>query len=288
MGNQLGKAIENSILGQEGKVLRRGQPPREGYDTLRQREIWSTFHLTNGQGLAINTSALTGNVPVLQAGTYDLFVTDAGAAGQGLPDGLQMTPLDTNFVGAGRMPDQQNLAVWEIGVSVLEQRSDVVELSPTTRGAGQPDPDDVDKILTEGVLVWKALTQTVPYGHLSDYVSAGGPSIVVPSVLDYTATGAVAAGPPAGGVGGMGAGDVTAQPWALQVPKLQTNGGGGNAAPGARTKLDVPIFLPSKTQWKVQLVFKRPVVLRSLENGGTAGFRVRVDLWCAESYRTSS
>lgn len=287
MGN-LPAQIAGSISNQEDRLLRTGQPPRDRFDTLRQRGIWSTYHLVNGTGLAIVQDATTGNVPVLRAGTYRLFVTDAGAQGQGLPSGLTMDQLDTDFIGSGRVPDQQNFAVWEVGVSVLEQRRSVVELSPATRGAGQPNPDDVDQILTNGVLRIKAISQIVPLGHLADFAEPGGPRIAVPSMLDYTGNAVAAAGPPTGGVGGMSVGSVVDQPWSLGVPRLSTNGGSVTASPGARRRLRVPIFLPAQTQFEFQLSFKRPVLLRSLENGGTAGFRVRVDLWVAESYRPNS
>lgn len=284
----LPRRIQNSIENQTGRLLREGVPPRERFDTLRLRHIWSTFHATNGEGLAIANNAATGNIPVFRAGKYNLFVVDAGSNGQGLPSGLQLTPLDTNFQGAGRVPDQQNFAIWELGVSVLAQREDVVLASPTTRGAGQPHPDDVARFLSETVLQVRYITQEVPLGHCADYAEPGGPAIVQPSLLDYSGNAVAAAGPPAGGVGGLSAGAIAAQPWSLQQPRLQTNGGNGNANPGSRIKLDVPIFLPSSTQFAFQLYVTRPFALRSLENGGTAGFKVRVDLWVAESYRPNS
>lgn len=280
--------LQQDIRRQEENLLVRGQPPRDRFDTLRQRHIWSDYHFVSGTGLAIRQDAGTGNVPVLQSEIYRVFTNAAGQAGQGLPAGFQLTQLDTNFIGSGRVPDQQNFAVWELGVSVLEQRADVVLASPTTRGAGQPHPDDVDKFLTECIVRIKAISQVVPLGHAADFCEPGAPSMVAPSLLDYSATGVVAAGPPAGGVGGMGAGSITAQPWSLQVPHLSSNGGGGVASPGSRLKLDVPIFLPAQTQFEIQLVIKRPFVLRSLQNGGTCGFRVRVDFWAAESYRPNS
>lgn len=280
------KDIARQVSDQEDEMLKRGRTPGDGkFGTLRQRHIWSTYHFVFAPGSAIQTSTVFLNNQIIVPGTYRVFRESVGKNGQGLPAGLMLGDTDTNFLGEGRMPDQQNFAVWEVGVTILPQRVDVVSLALNSRGAGALHPDDVSHILDEGVLRVKYITEEVSLGHFADFAQPGGPGFTVPSVLDYSA-GAVLAG--LGVAGGQNAGNMLGQPFSAQIARSTQNSGNMAASPGTRRKLDIPIFLPARTQFEFQLVFKRPVLLRSIQNGGTVGFSARVDLFVAESYRAVS
>ena len=282
------KDIAKQVSDQEEEMLKAGRVPGDGkFGTLRQRHIWSTYHFVYGAGLAIQNSTLIANNQIVVPGTYRVFRESVGKNGQGLPAGLMLGDTDTNFLGEGRMPDQQNFAVWEVGVSILPQRVDVVSQSLQTRGAGPLHPDDVSKILDDGILRVKYITEEVSLGHFADFAQPGGPGFTVPSVLDYTGAAAYVAASNSV-YGGQNAGNMSGQPFSAQIARAVQNSGNMAASPGTRRKLDVPIFLPARTQFEFQLVFKRPVLLRSLQNGGTVGFQARVDLWVAESYRAVS
>lgn len=281
---RVSKSIAQSIAQQQSNMLRTGKPGPQRYNTIRQRHLWSTYTFCTGG--AINLSTPYAQTPTIQPGTYAVFKTPASQNGQGLPNGVAMTELDTNFGGQGRVPDQQNFSVWEIGVTIGPQRIDVVSGDLPNRGAGPIDPDDVDRILTDGVLRVKYLTEEVPLGSLGEFSQPGGPHLAAPSLLDWSARGL---GLLASGIyGGQSEGTITGQPYSAPVAKTSANGGNLAPAPSLRRKLDVPIFLPATTTFEFQLVFPRPVPLRVLQNGGTAGFTARVDLWVVESYRPHS
>lgn len=104
-------------------------------------------------------SELVGGTPQIHAGDYTLFITLQNQNGQGLPAGFTMTQQDTNNLGSGRVPDDQNFSFWELGVTIEPERQDVV--AGSTAGAvslGNVHPDDVDRILSEGVLQVQYLT----------------------------------------------------------------------------------------------------------------------------------
>lgn len=278
------KSISRSIAQQQSNLLRTGKPGPQRYSTIRQRHLWSTYTFCTGGAISL-TSPYT-QIPTITPNIYPVFKSPVGQQGQGLPSGLQMTDLDTNFAGQGRVPDQQNFSVWEIGVTLGPQRTDVVLASPSNRGAGPLDADDVDRILTDGVLRVKYLTEEVSLGALHEFMQPGGPHMSAPTLLDYTARGL---GILANGVfGGQSEGNPAVQPFSAPVARTQANSGNLAPAPALRRKLEVPIFLGATTQFEFQLAFPRPVPLRTLRNGGTQGFTARVDLWVVESYRPHS
>lgn len=284
-GPNYAQSIANSISGQESKLLRKGELSDWRYSQIRQRHLWSNYHFipqTPGSPILIATG-----VPIVQANTYDTFVTLQNQSGQGLPQGFVMDAGDTNNLGAGRVPDDQNFAVWELGITILPERQDVVNncIASGTGGAGVSlgnlHPEDVDRILDEGVLQVKYLTNSVQLGHLKDFAQSGGPSIVVRSLLSSTAAAATVGGETSGG---LNEGN-TAPSLQARISRLATNSGNTGPNPGTRRKLDVPIFLPATQTYSFQVAFYRPFQLRSKANGGTGCFQVRVDTWAVESFR---
>ncbi len=284
-GPNYAQAIAHSIQGQESKLLRKGELSDWRYSQIRQRHLWSNYHFvpqTPGSPILI-----VGGVPTVQANTYDTFVTLQNQNGQGLPQGFVMDAGDTNNLGAGRVPDDQNFAVWELGVTILPERQDVVN-NCISSGVGGGDvslgnlhPEDVDRILDEGVLQIKYLTNSVQLGHLKDFAQSGGPSIVVRSLLSSTGAASLVGAEVAGG---LGEGNL-APSLAQRITRLATNSGNTAPNPGTRRKLDVPIFLPATQTYAFQVVFYRPFTLRSRKNGGTGTFQIRVDTWAVESFR---
>ena len=274
------RSIAGSIENQQSKLLRKGKLSDWNFSQIRQRELWSTYHMTvAGAASAIQ---LVGGVPEITPNDYPLFVTLQSANGQGLPAGFTMGLDDTNNLGAGRVPDDQNFAFWELGVTIEPEREDVVAGSdPAAVSLGNPHPDDVDKILSEGVLQIQYLTNKVPLGHLKDFAQPGGPVIATPSLLNFTG-GAALVGAQIDG--GLNEGNV-APNVSQKVARLATNSGNAWANPGTRRKLDIPIFLASTQTFQFVVTFSRPVRLRSRLNGGTGCFALRVDGWVVESFR---
>lgn len=282
MGPNYGRSIAQSLAEQETKLLTKGKLSDWRFSQIRQRHIWSVFHFN-----CVNAGSpiqIVAGIPTIQAGVYNAFVTLQDANGQGLPSGLTMTASDTNNLGSGRVPDDQNFAVWELGASIYRPRPDIVALAPTLMSYGNPHPDDVDRILCEGVLSVKYLTNDVPIGHLLDFAQSGGPAFDVPSLLSYTD----AAGPDGATTsiaGGLSEGSFTAQPWSQRVGRLAANSGNGNPNPGTRRKFEVPIFLAATQTYNFNITFARNVQLRAVKNGGTAAFSLRLDTWAVESFR---
>jgi len=274
------RSIAASIEGQQSKLLRKGALSDWRFSQIRQRHLWSDYHFTiAGAASAIQ---LVGGTPQIRAGDYTLFVTLQNQNGQGLPAGFTMTPQDTNNLGSGRVPDDQNFSFWELGVTIEPERQDVV--AGSTAGAvslGNPHPDDVDRILTEGVLQVQYLTNKVPLGHLKDFAQSGGAVMATRSLLSYTGAAALVG---AQVDGGLNEGN-TAPNVSERVGRSATNSGNGWPNPGTRRKLDIPIFLAATQTYAFVVTFARPVTLRSRLNGGTGCFSLRIDGWVVESFR---
>lgn len=259
-------SLRNVIDRQQDQLLQ-GQAVRSFKD-FRCRHLWSTYHFQPGAGS-------------IAAGDYKLFVAAAGKNGQGLPSGLSLDDLDTNFSGEGRVPDDQNLAVWELGVSLLPAREDVVDDNTAIYANGPMEPGDVDNVLSSAVLGVKFVDTELELGPLSTFSQPGGPHIAVPTLLDWTEEDAIRA---LGISGGMATGPA-ASPWQQATARLASSSGNLAPSPATRMRLDVPIFLGHTNTFYFFLRFGRAINLRTVARGGTGAFRARVDLWCAESFR---
>ncbi len=263
-------SIKQLLEGQEDLALRKGQLASEKYDQIRQRHIWSTYYLTKGYaGSALDASAMLAPVEMI------FFAAANGQNGQGLPQGFQLSELDTNFPGTGRVSDDQNFIVWEIGVTLMPMRADIVAGSGGAMSGNTPHPDDCDRLLDDMIESVRYLTNEVPYGPANLFAQSGGPSLVVPSQLDTASSTQSNANQVKGGQGE----DSSRQ------ARVAQNGGGMPAFPSMRRKLDVPIFMQAKQTFAFKLTTYRPRQLLTLAQGGSCGFRVKLDWWAVESFR---
>jgi hypothetical protein len=269
-------SIQAAIQAQDFETLK-GQADRK-FKNVRSRHLWSVYNFS--RSATANSIDANG----LKPGDYSVFSTTAGSNGQGLPQGEDLSEIDTNFPGAGRVGDDQNFAIWELGVSVLPARQSVVALDTTVMAEGPPSPLDVDQILSSGVLVLKYIDVELPLGPLSSFAQPGGPFIAAPTLLDYGQSAQAVA---EGVAGGLAEGS-TASPWDSRQAKLTTNGGNLPAAPGMRRKLQVPIFLPKTVNFTFAFRFARTIKLLTVGQGGTGAFKLRLDWWAVESFRDQS
>ncbi len=279
-------SIRKQIQGQESRLLRQGQAGEQRYSQIRMRHIWSTFYFTSGFSGSIITAA-----GVLQQGEYSFFTALSNQNGQGLPTGFFLSDNDTDFPGANRVSDDQNFSIWEMGLTVQPMRADLAAAVPASMTIGTPHPLDVDQICDNGIVSIKYLTNDIPMGAVGDFVQSGGPSMTAPTLLDYSArasTEAAGAGP-AGNIGGLQEGGVAAgaqvAPWGQRQAIASANSGNLPPAPGARRRMEIPIYLPNTSTFSFKVTFARPITLLTPARGGTGGFRLRLDWWAVESFR---
>lgn len=278
--NQPRTGIQAGIDAQEFATLK--GTADAAFKNVRSRAIWSTYNFSRTAQGAIDANG------ILAPGDYNVFTATSGKNGQGLPSGAELTDLDTNFPGEGRVGDDQNFAIWELGVSVLAARQSVVALDTAAMADGPPNPIDVDQILSSGILVLKYIDVELPLGPLASFSQPGGPMIAVPSLIDYGAS--ITTDYTGGGnlpTGGLAEG-VAGTPWDARQAKLTTNGGNIHAAPGVRRKLQVPIFLGRTVNFRFSFRFARPIQLLKPAQGGTQAFKLRLDWWAVETFRDQS
>lgn len=266
--------IGQQIQNQQSNLLRRGVGGSgEKYDKMRQRHIWSTYTFHSGTGGAISAAGL------LASGDYPIFTTPVGQNGQGYPGGLTMSQRDTNVPGVQRISDNQNFSIWELGVTVMPLRQDVVASSTTTMSQGAPNAEDVDQVCNNVVLQIVYLTNRVTLGHVSDFPSPGGPSMTAPTLLD-------SAGNTNAGFTGGGLGEgVAVAPFDARQLSISNTGGTVSGAPALRRKFKVPIYLQSGDTFSFIYFVPRTVQFRTVANGGRGGFALRLDWWAVESFR---
>ena len=278
------ESIHQALQNQQSMLLQKGQLASEKYDKIRQRHIWSTYYFTSLAGGAIDG---TGNPYFVRQGTYELFTSGVSQNAQGLPSGFQLDSSDTNLpnAGNGRVSDDQNFSIWEIGCSVLPCRQDVIAANPGDMSDGEHLVEDVDEITTNSVLAIKYLTNVVPLGKLGEFAQAGGPDINGRTLLSYAASTTSDAGPPPVEAGGLGEGVQLVTPFDYKLGRVAQNAGNLPASPGLRRKLDIPIFLRNAQTFSFQIIVPRSYIIRSPEEGGLGAFAIRVDWWAVESFR---
>lgn len=276
----MGASLQQMVDRQIAKVLERGQ--RYGrFDQIRQRHFWSSYLFAGYAGSSI------------PAGPYDIFKIPQGQQGQGYP--VPMSTRETNWLGAGRIPDNQNFVITEIGVTIKRP--------PATRQltSGTPDlnggtafdsnaprngiaanmtaaqyaaingmapllPADVQSILYGTVLEFGFLTNSVPLGFLADFSQPSGAYTFAPSYyardLDHN----------------------------IAVNGRQKAGDPSNGVPCAafRRKLEVPILLQHGESQFMRLNVPKAIPIRTLAQGSSGWFEVRVDWWASESFAEKS
>lgn len=269
----LGRMVQRQI----GRVLERGQ--RFGsFDQLRQRHFWSMYLFAGVAGTFI------------PAGQYDIFKAIPGALGQGYS--IPLTTRETNWLGAGRVPDNQNFAISEIGVTITRPPANP-QGSPHVPGAAFTNapangiaasmtpgqvaainglapvlPMDAQSIMYGTILEMVYLTNAVPLGLLADFSQSAGAygfttSPYINSDINDARSGGTEALPP---------GDPT----------------NGIPAAAFRRKLEVPIMLQHGESMGMRLNVPRNITCQSLANGGSGWFEIRVDWWAYESFTEKS
>lgn len=227
-------SIGKQVSRQENHLLRTGSR-FQSFDQLRQRHFWSTYLFT-----------ADANGYVIAGQSYTLFTTPQGQAGQGFT--TQLTDLETNWKGASRVPDNQNIMLTEVGVGLsivpVGVRSDEAENVIVTGAIAE-------QFLENSLLGITYLTNTVELGRCSDFAQPSGASM----------------------------GTFNPQPAAptVNASRVTTN---GFAAPGLRRKFQVPILLGHGETFNFVYIVPRTYSV------GTAGYQIyaRMDFWATESF----
>jgi len=279
--------LKESIEAQIQKVLTRGQR-YASFDQIRQRHFWSSYLFT------------PGGAGLIQAAAYDIFKTIPGYIGQGY--NVPLTTRETNWLGAGRVPDNQNFVITEIGVTIkrppatpqlvaVGEDDDLVHTpgSPFTNppsngiaaslapsvvaginGLAPIHPMDAQAVLYGMVLEMSFLTNNVPIGLCSDFSQSGG-------MVGFTSNPYFTSSFSAGWMGL----DAGASPGGAFLMGDPSN---GVPAAAFRRKLEVPILLQHGEQMGMRLNGPRPIYLQPLALGGTGWVEIRVDWWATESF----
>jgi hypothetical protein len=254
------RSLEAMVQRQIQNVLKRGQR-MERFDQLRQRHFWSCYLFAPGA---------VGGTGIIPAGQYDIFLIPTGLTGQGYPAATPLTVRETNWLNAGRVPDNQNFVITEIGCTI--QRPPAADANAPANSiwlnipAGpaaniQPaagiHPQDAKSILNGIVLEMGFLTNNVPIGLLSDFSQSSGL---------------------------MGINDT-------QLNQETRDPVNGVPAAAFRRKLEVPILLQHGETMRMRLNVHRNIDILDANlatDPGTGWFEVRVDWWAYESFTEKS
>jgi hypothetical protein len=268
-------SLQKMVDAQIAKVLERGS--RYGrFDQIRQRHFWSSYLFAGFAGTSI------------PAGPYDLFKIPSGQQGQGYP--IPMATRETNWLGAGRVPDNQNFVISEIGVTVKRPPANPQDEGPGTAFVTAPPNGiagnmtaaqvaringvvpilaaDAQAILSGMIVEFGFLTNSVPLGYCGDFSQAGGNYAFSPAYYASTQQNVAATDK----AGRQRAGDPT------------------NGVPCAafRRKLEVPILLQHGESQFMRLNVPKAIPIRSLAAGSSGWFEVRIDWWASESFAEKS
>ena len=245
--------IRRSVNRQATRLLETGGRFNR-FDQIRQRHFWSKARFTpDANGF-------------IASGDYDIFQTPAGQSGQGFA--TQLTLLETNWQGAGRVPDNQNLVIDEIGVSAQ------VTTAAGVAVVGNEFNSQVyhlleNELLRNTVLAITYLTNTVPLGMCTDFAQASGPHV---------------------GFYEPGSPFTDAAPPVSAVPdRRRTFVSNGVPSPALRRRFKVPIMLGHGETFSFTLQVAQgrgPFVARIDPNDAatTPNIDVRVDFWATESF----
>ena len=282
-------SLKQMVTAQIDRVIRRGTRS-ERFDQLRSRHFWSSYFFMSDP-----TSQL------IQAGQYDIFKAIPSQTGQGYPTNVPLTLRETNWLNAGRVPDNQNFVITEIGCTL--KRPPAVDglaaglvpaFAPTNgiwanlpaaqqayiNGGAQNrgiHPNDAMAILYGMVLEMSFLTNNVPLGLLADFSqSAGTYAFQSTDHSNYPGSPAPAIGDTQSGIDQIGT----------------SFGDPSNGIPAAafRRKLEVPILLQHGENMGMRINVPRNIQVQSTntvsanDGAGTGWFEVRVDWWAHESF----
>jgi len=262
-----GETLQEMVGRQVDRVLARGQ--RWGsFDQIRQRHFWASYLFAYGAG---NT---------IPAGSYEIFKVIPSQTGQGYPAGVPLSLRETNWKNAGRVPDNQNFVIQELGVTMLRPQavdgdgplgvpanapangiwSNIPAATQALIAPRRPiHPQDAYNVLYGGVLEMQYLTNQVPLGLCAYFSQSGGiysqeEQISALSVIDQ--------------------------------PDGPFIGDPCNGTPAAafRRKLEIPILLQHGEAMGMVLRFPEPVQTLTLDEGGAGWAELRVDWWATESF----
>lgn len=264
--------IHAIVQKQISKVLRQGNRLGD-FNRIRQRHFWSTYLFI--------ADPVTNKVA---SGAYDIFKTIPGASGQGYPTNVNLTLRETNWLNAGRVPDNQSFAITEIGATVrtppLENPS-----APASVGifanltAAQKTyllpgvarnmlAQDINNVAFGTVLEMSFLTNNVPLGLIGDFSPSGG--IIAPP-----------------GDASLADGNTDVGPYATSL---------GVPCAAFRRKMRIPILLSSGENMGMRLVLPRDIelinptstVVANTNHHGKGWYEIRVDWWAIESFAEKS
>lgn len=258
-------SLKDMVAAQVGRVLARGQR-LERFDQLRSRHFWSSYLFAPGAGNDI-----------LQA-PYDIFKVIPSQTGQGYPTNVPLTLRETNWLNAGRVPDNQNFVITEIGASVIRPPAVAgtgasptnaptngifANLSGATQALINPSaplhPQDVANVLYGMNLEMSFLTNNVPLGYLADFSQSSG-------IVGRTSSTIVSAATVDDDTG-VGGDPTTGIPCAA-----------------FRRKLEIPILLQHGETMGMRLNVHRNIPTLALNSGGCGWCEVRIDWWANESF----
>jgi hypothetical protein len=263
-------SLQNMVNAQVNRVLRRGTRA-ERFDQLRSRHFWSSYLFIPD----VNTD-------IIPAGGYDIFKVIPSGSGQGYPTNVPLTLRETNWLNGGRVPDNQNFVITELGVTLKRPPATDQDgvagapLNPPTNGIwanltaaqqayitggvqNQPvPPPDAMAILYGVVLEMSFLTNNVPLGLCADFSQSAGNYIFEDNGAENP--------------GGANSGDAS----------------NGIPAAAFRRKLEVPILLQHGENMGMRLNVPRPIQVTNPTNGGIGWFELRVDWWAHESFTEKS
>ena len=232
MVTPINKSLRSSIRRQSRSLLETGSRFKS-FDQVRQRHFWSDYLFTPD-----------ANGYVASGQNYTVFTTPQGQSGQGFPTAL--TDLQTNFKGAARVPDNQNLQITEIGVSL-------VSVPVANQGSGdiaqkgQINPQDHSSFVNNTVVGITYLTNTVELGLAADFPQASAPSSGIFAV-----------------------GTTANQGLSLS---------NGFAAPGLRRVLKVPILIGHGETFNFVFIIPRTFAITP-----NTHLCARLDVWATESF----
>ena len=244
------RSISKGINRQKREVLVKGSRFKR-FDQIRQRHFWSTYRFaTDSNGW-------------IQSGTYDLFTTPAGQAGQGFT--TQLTARETNWVSANRVPDNQNFEITEYGVQAIQVNTDTdARQNSVFPGAIE------DELLRNMVLAITYLTNTVPQGLCVDFAQASGCT-----VGEYHPAVPLAYPDAAANLG------INGTPAANTIPPFDVFYTNGFAAPGLRRSFKIPILLQHGETFKFTFMIEPG---RGPWLGVGVNLDVRMDFWATETF----
>jgi hypothetical protein len=228
--------LRKSIRNQARRVLETGSR-FDRFDQIRSRHFWSVYQfLPDANGY-------------IASGDFKVFVTPEGQNGQGFPAGVAMSALETDFKGTARVPDNQNLSIGEIGVTLAVAPPATV---PEGVSAGDVPFGQTAATFFENTLcAITYLTNTVELGFVEDFSQPAGPQLgnYIPSVPGGQVT------------------RVTA--------RVVTN---GFSAPGLRRRFKIPIMLGHGETFNFTYLIPRSFFV------GQVALYARFDAWATESF----